>query len=1136
MSSFDVLASPLRDNETDQVPSPLLIEASAGSGKTWTLAHLSVRFMVEDQVAPEEILLVTFTRDAARELRGRVREHLDEVIAFLEGRASDDDDADWRAAWSLRWNAGATRERDLRRARLCRATLDGLQARTIHSFAAVNTEGPATGVGDDGRLWRQALAECWARWSLRRPSEVTLITTYGHRDTLDAVAHALYEAGVRTGGGGSAVDILPRPDEGTDVDQVMHAARCQRELALDVVQRFCALMRHARRTSFADLLVSLADRLDRADAARFVAELRATFKVVMIDEFQDTDPLQWLVFRDVFLAAEQCRLILVGDPKQAIYRFRSATVETFLEVREDCRARDVPMATLTHNYRSTPSLVAAVNEIFAGTDFHYDLDAVPEEPLIAYETASSRKPERAHPVTAFGERDASIHLRVAPYRRGASDPTFTELAAYIGRARASGVALSEIAVLCTSNEGCRRVHRFLARQRIPSTTTSDVSIYDCAAARQLRHLLAALTSPEDATLTEALRATWFRGPRAEDPSDHGVGRLVTRLAGAFAAQGVSALARYVRSAEVQTVVAALRDGERHLTDLAHLSELMTRECHEITMPALVLGWLDAAASALDADENTVTRRLETESDAVRVLTVHKAKGLEFDVVLLPDLVQRFHSVAVSGHRALRRWVSDGRTVVDAGSGMSWGSTDEALERDRRTEAADAGEQRRLLYVALTRARVASVAWMRLGFATPLSGEFARLLLDREVTESGSSAVRNRSLAETLEMFVGSGWTAQGDAEFREAKKDPVAAVRAHFATSSHVEVMATGDAVPEWVAGNEELASPHVIEVPAVERAPQFAVQRRRWSYSDVARDLKESGAGVDAEFEEVAGADEAEVTEDELALSDDAVRPDVAGVFGPLSGTRLGVVVHRVLERFVQTRAPLEQLLDEALTENGVSGREVDTAHSTILRSLHQVVDRSLNATLQGRSLRSVDVSDVATEMRFLLALGETASATRLVQAIGAVLEHDSSGSDGLGLFATYLDSPIAFEDRLSEGYLVGSLDLTVRGQDGRYRIVDYKTDQLTGANRPYAPENMLAHMTEHHYALQALFYAVALHRFLRSRLVDYDPQRHLAGVDYYFVRVVGDVTAGADDGLFSWPISPAAVVAASDALAATS
>ncbi|MDE3065641.1 MAG: PD-(D/E)XK nuclease family protein, partial [Acidobacteriota bacterium] len=153
-------------------------------------------------------------------------------------------------------------------------------------------------------------------------------------------------------------------------------------------------------------------------------------------------------------------------------------------------------------------------------------------------------------------------------------------------------------------------------------------------------------------------------------------------------------------------------------------------------------------------------------------------------------------------------------------------------------------------------------------------------------------------------------------------------------------------------------------------------------------------------------------------------------------------------------------------------------------------------------------------------------------LDAVGAVLAADRSGEDGRGLFAPYLSAPLAFADRLSEGFLVGSLDLTVRGRDGRYRIVDYKTDQLAGAQRPYAPAGMAAHMAAHHYPLQALFYAVALHRFLRSRLAGYDPERHLGGVDYFFVRVVGDASSEPGDGLLTWAITPGAVAAASDAL----
>ncbi len=188
--------------------------------------------------------------------------------------------------------------------------------------------------------------------------------------------------------------------------------------------------------------------------------------------------------------------------------------------------------------------------------------------------------------------------------------------------------------------------------------------------------------------------------------------------------------------------------------------------------------------------------------------------------------------------------------------------------------------------------------------------------------------------------------------------------------------------------------------------------------------------------------------------------------------------------------------------------------------------------ATLDGGSLGDLGREDVATEMRFTLALGERTRADRLGAAIEAVRRLDRSGPDGRGAFAEYFAGDVALAGALAEGFLLGSLDLTVRGPDGRYRIVDYKTDQLAGEERPYDTARMRRHMEAAHYPLQALFYSVALHRLLRSRLTDYEPAAYLAGVDYLFVRVVGDATAQPDDGVFSWPISPAAVAAASDAL----
>ncbi len=292
MAEFDVVTSALRAGAADAVPRPLVVEAGAGTGKTWTLAHLATRFMIEDGVEPDEVLMVTFTRDAARELRGRVRARLAEVRDFLVAERAPRDAVESHLA--SRWGAGADRAGDARRARHCLAGLDGLHARTIHSFAAVSVAGAAGRAGEDARLWRHATNLATSRWALEEPGRFGAWRDAGGEPVLDAVVHALYDAGVRPGAPAPTVRVLPEVD-GDGPDDALAAT--QRDLALEVVERYVELARRAGRTSFADLLVALAGRIDQRDAARFRDELRSSYRVVMIDEFQDTDPLQWHVFR-----------------------------------------------------------------------------------------------------------------------------------------------------------------------------------------------------------------------------------------------------------------------------------------------------------------------------------------------------------------------------------------------------------------------------------------------------------------------------------------------------------------------------------------------------------------------------------------------------------------------------------------------------------------------------------------------------------------------------------------------------------------------------------------------------------------------------------------------------------------------
>ncbi|HEV2427260.1 MAG TPA: UvrD-helicase domain-containing protein, partial [Acidimicrobiales bacterium] len=511
MPEFDVLASPLRVDGHDAVPRPLVVEAGAGTGKTWTLAHLATRFMVEDAVEPGEVLMVTFTRDAARELRGRVRSRLGEVRDFLAADRAPADAAEEHLA--SRWADAAGRAADARRARHCLADLDALHARTIHSFAAVNVTGANGRAGEDERLWRHATNLVTSRWALAEPARFDAWHAAGGEATLGAVVHALYDAGVRSGVRAPVVRVLPDAD-GTGSDDALAAT--QRDLALDVIARYGDLARRAGRTSFADLLVALAGRLDQRDADRFRSELRASYRVVMIDEFQDTDPLQWHVFSWLFADAPETRLVVVGDPKQAIYGFRSGSVETFLDVEREARVAGQATATLTTSRRSTPGLVDALNRLFDGTDFHYGPTDADSEDSIPFTEARASRPDAPSPLAALDP--APLHLRVGPYSAGADDRVLDEVADYVELARAAGVPYHEIAVLCRTNPKCDDVQRHLVRRGLPAVTSSGPSIFECEAARQLRWLLIAAESPEDAGLTEGLRATWFRGPEAADPA------------------------------------------------------------------------------------------------------------------------------------------------------------------------------------------------------------------------------------------------------------------------------------------------------------------------------------------------------------------------------------------------------------------------------------------------------------------------------------------------------------------------------------------------------------------------------------------------------------------------------------------
>ena len=328
------------------------IEASAGTGKTYTLAGLVVRYVAEADVPVEELLMVTFTRAAAAELRDRVRTRLSEAAAALsspEAIRADDD--------LLRFLAGTDRAH--RRDRLERAVVDfdAATITTIHGFAqhvratlgsTSRIDLDAALLEDTSDLVRAVCADVLAAESVASPA------TTDDLPKLESLPSLCFKVL-----GNPGIRVIPGID---DEEATIVAARLRR-LVDRVVDEVHRRRRAAGTLSFDDLLTQLREGLDNPAA---VAAVRRRFRVALIDEFQDTDPVQWDIFSRLFgNPGDGSALVLVADPKQAIYSFRGADVHTYLEAAREPTKR----FTLGMNWRSDGALLAALGRLFSGATF-----------------------------------------------------------------------------------------------------------------------------------------------------------------------------------------------------------------------------------------------------------------------------------------------------------------------------------------------------------------------------------------------------------------------------------------------------------------------------------------------------------------------------------------------------------------------------------------------------------------------------------------------------------------------------------------------------------------------------------------------------------------------------------------------
>jgi exodeoxyribonuclease V beta subunit len=1105
-----------------------VLEASAGTGKTFTIAALATRYVAEGHAALPELMLVTFGREATQELRERVRERL---VSAERGLA---DPAAARAGADdvLRLLAEAPdAEVAARRARLARALtqFDAATIATTHQFCQQMLAGlGVAGDGDRDAVFVESIDDVVAE-----VVDDFYVRKYGARGAgtpkfSRAEALALARRAVHDG----QARLEPRDAEPGSAAQVRH--RFATAVRAEVARR----KRVRRIYTYDDMLTRLADAL--ADPARgAAARLRARYRVVLVDEFQDTDPVQWQILREAFHGSTT--LVLIGDPKQAIYAFRGADVVSYLDATEAADHH----ATLARNWRSDAVLLDALDTVFAG--------AALGDPRITVHPVESAHPGsrlRGAPVdTPFRLRVASRAglpraprrdlAVVGPARELVARDAASDIAALLAsEATVDGalVAPGDVAVLVRTNDQGAMIRQTLAAAGVPAVLSGTASVFGTPIAGEWLTLLEALEQPR-AFRVRAAALTCFLGhtvaelcgPDADTLLDD-IGATLRGWAVVLHERGVAAL---LEAMTTQTTTGpslpgrllAATDGERLLTDLRHVAQaLHAAAVADHLGPAALVEWLRHRIA--DAAQDVVverSRRLESDAAAVQIITIHRSKGLEFPIVYVPfgwDRNVRDPDVPLLHDES-------GARVLDVGgeSGDGW------KERVARHRAEEAGEDLRLLYVALTRARCQVVTWW-VPATTTATSPLHRLLIGRPAAGSDPAETyrvpADAAAVAALRQFAGSGIAVE--------EVGPARGGRAY--------------ATPPTPAG----------ELRAAEFARRLDLAWRRTSYSALTATAGHSGPGVGSEPETPGIEDEMPIelpaggTDTDTAGTGEAppsgraaiaaLRAEASGpapLPSPMAelppGAGFGTLVHAIFEAADLTAADLLGELTtharEQLVHHPTPGVEAEQLAAALLPA----AQTPLGPLAGGLRLADLAPRDRLAELDFELPLagGDTPGPPVALGALAPLLRRHLPADDPL---RSYPDALAGLADQPLRGYLTGSIDAVLRLPGPRFAVVDYKTNWLgpIGPEGPepltsahYTPPRLAEAMIAAHYPLQALLYSVAMHRYLRWRVLGYAPERHLGGVLYLFVRgMCGPDTpavGGVPCGVFSWA-PPAALV----------
>jgi exodeoxyribonuclease V beta subunit len=831
----------------------------------------------------------------------------------------------------------------------------------------------------------------------------------------------------------------------------------------ELEQRKAALQKF----SYNDLLNRLASALDSDQGERLVETIRRRYRAALIDEFQDTDPVQYRIFQRVY-GHGGLPVFFVGDPKQAIYGFRGADVFSYLEAR---RGEGMAHQTLRTNQRSEGNLIAAINALFLNQTNPFLLEHIP------YPAVQPAQRERAkfileeEDLTPFRFQLFPPRLDVQgqeiPYGKGmanslAAESVATEIVRLLhlsaqDKARLGDRALNggDFAVLVATHAQARLIEETLHTAGVPSVRHGQESVYETQEASELERILLAVAEPGRETRLKAALATELMGYSAnvmfalqrDETAWEALFERFQIYHQLWLTEGFMPMfRRWFEDSRITESLPRFRDGERRLTNLLHLAELLQVESRrKSTIDTLLNGFGHAIRHSTSSDE-TALLRLESDAQRVKIVTIHTSKGLEYPIVFCPFLWD--------GRLGQRKASSilfhaDYQAVLDLGS--------PEVEKNRRQAVLEEmAEKLRLLYVALTRAVYRCyVAWGHVRNTKDKSDGFHSSAL-AWLLHGGKLSDRDEPLTALTNQLAQAN-TSCIEKDIRNLAEQAPGCISIHSVGT---------EATPYQSAPTTNEVT---LTVPEFQRSTLYPSWRMS-SFSGLT-------TGRHSETPDYDLLPESQISEEQGD-----------SMFAFPRGAKAGSCLHTILEEWDFTCRDAERLAElvrRKLKAHGIEERWTPTVRT----SIENLLTVSLNKNGLKLSEVSTDRRLVEMEFTYVLSGGNASSLRKL-------LTNPACSCD-----PRYAEAARLLDFHHIKGFMKGYIDLVFEA-GGRYYLADYKSNWLGNTYPDYVPDRLTDAMAREHYYLQYLIYTVALHRYLQLRLPRYDYEAHFGGVYYFFIR----------------------------------